>query len=173
MERTDLQAITEAQSAISHRILVALDKTTGPSLVLQKTQELATVWGGHLMLCHCLTGPMPASSEMFATGSLGMYGSPYTPELLAHSEQLLREQRQQVCSDLRALQAQLSTEQLAVEFDCQSGDPGQYICQLAKAWQANLIVVGRRGRRGISEMVMGSVSNYVVHHAHCSVLVVQ
>ncbi|NEO65320.1 MAG: universal stress protein, partial [Moorea sp. SIO4G2] len=36
-----------------------------------------------------------------------------------------------------------------------------------------LIVLGRRGLGGLKEMVLGSVSNYVVHHAPCSVLVVQ
>ncbi|RMG10302.1 MAG: universal stress protein, partial [Cyanobacteria bacterium J055] len=36
-----------------------------------------------------------------------------------------------------------------------------------------LIIVGRRGRQGIEEAVLGSVSNYVVHHAPCSVLAIQ
>ena len=40
-------------------------------------------------------------------------------------------------------------------------------------WEADLIVIGRRGHQGLSEILLGSVSNYVVHHAPCSVLVVQ
>ncbi|MGL4622525.1 MAG: universal stress protein, partial [Chroococcidiopsis sp.] len=47
------------------------------------------------------------------------------------------------------------------------------ICDFALAWKADLIVTGRRGRRGLSEFFMGSVSNYVLHHASCSVLTVQ
>jgi nucleotide-binding universal stress UspA family protein len=47
------------------------------------------------------------------------------------------------------------------------------ICQVAKDWGAELIMVGRRGNSGLSELILGSVSNYVVHHAHCSVLIVQ
>ena len=35
------------------------------------------------------------------------------------------------------------------------------------------MVIGRRGHKNISEMFLGSVSNYVMHHAPCSVLVVQ
>lgn len=33
--------------------------------------------------------------------------------------------------------------------------------------------MGRRGHKGLSEILLGSVSNYVVHHAPCSVLVLQ
>jgi nucleotide-binding universal stress UspA family protein len=54
-----------------------------------------------------------------------------------------------------------------------SGTPGRRICQFAKTWQADLIVVGHRGRSGLSEIILGSVSNYVLHHAPCSVLIVQ
>ncbi|HIK43734.1 MAG TPA: universal stress protein, partial [Leptolyngbyaceae cyanobacterium M65_K2018_010] len=37
---------------------------------------------------------------------------------------------------------------------------------------ADLIVVGRRERGRIKAALLGSVSNYVVHHAPCSVLIV-
>lgn len=53
-----------------------------------------------------------------------------------------------------------------------SGTPGPVICQLANTWSADLIMVGSHGRKGLSEMLLGSVSNYVVHHAACSVMVV-
>jgi nucleotide-binding universal stress UspA family protein len=33
--------------------------------------------------------------------------------------------------------------------------------------------LGRRGLTGVAEMFLGSVSNYIVHHVGCSVLVVQ
>ena len=45
------------------------------------------------------------------------------------------------------------------------------ICDIASAWNADLIVMGRHGRLGLEELLMGSVSNYVTHHAHCAVLV--
>jgi nucleotide-binding universal stress UspA family protein len=52
------------------------------------------------------------------------------------------------------------------------GDPEQAINDFTVAWQPNLIVLGRRQRSGIAEFFLGSVSNYTLHHAQCSVYVV-
>ena len=41
------------------------------------------------------------------------------------------------------------------------------------AHDAELIVVGRRGRGAVKSMVLGSVSTYVLQHSTCPVLVVQ
>jgi nucleotide-binding universal stress UspA family protein len=45
------------------------------------------------------------------------------------------------------------------------GDPEKQICQIANEWQADTIVIGRRGYLGLKELWLGSVSNYVLHHA--------
>jgi nucleotide-binding universal stress UspA family protein len=37
----------------------------------------------------------------------------------------------------------------------------------------NLIVIGTRGRTGLKKLIMGSVANGVVQHAHCPVLLVR
>lgn len=42
-----------------------------------------------------------------------------------------------------------------------------------KAWNADLIIMGSRGHSGLKELVLGSISKYVVHHALCSVMVVR
>lgn len=53
------------------------------------------------------------------------------------------------------------------------GEPNRKICEVATEWGADLIVMGRRGRQGMGEFLLGSVSNYVMHHATCAVLTVQ
>ncbi|HEX3100687.1 MAG TPA: universal stress protein [Pyrinomonadaceae bacterium] len=52
------------------------------------------------------------------------------------------------------------------------GAPDQQIIETAKEWKADVIVVGSHGR-GFWGRLLGSVSNGVVHHAECSVLVVR
>jgi nucleotide-binding universal stress UspA family protein len=45
--------------------------------------------------------------------------------------------------------------------------------ELIKASQgADMLVLGRRGQGGFARLVMGSVTNQVVQHAHCAVLIV-
>jgi nucleotide-binding universal stress UspA family protein len=51
------------------------------------------------------------------------------------------------------------------------GDPGAAICQLAAELSASAIIVGSRGRGGLKRMFLGSVSDYVVRNAPCSVVV--
>src|SRR5262245_44835705 len=52
------------------------------------------------------------------------------------------------------------------------GSPEQQIVDEAKRWNADLIVVGSHGR-GFWGRMLGSVSDAVIHHAPCSVLVVR
>jgi nucleotide-binding universal stress UspA family protein len=51
--------------------------------------------------------------------------------------------------------------------------PVRAILGMADLWGADLIVVGSHGRRGFDRYVMGSVSESVALHAHCSVEVVR
>jgi nucleotide-binding universal stress UspA family protein len=62
---------------------------------------------------------------------------------------------------------------IETEYQQMPGNSGKTICRIAKEWQADLIVIGRRGRSGLGEIILGSVSNYVLHHAPCSVLIIQ
>ncbi|HXY15980.1 MAG TPA: universal stress protein, partial [Terriglobales bacterium] len=53
------------------------------------------------------------------------------------------------------------------------GDPKTKILDEAQEWKADLIVIGSHGRAGVARFLMGSVSEAVAHHAHCSVEVVR
>ena len=49
----------------------------------------------------------------------------------------------------------------------------QAIVETAREWSADLIIVGSHGYGFWSRALLGSVSNSVVHHAPCSVLIVR
>ena len=51
--------------------------------------------------------------------------------------------------------------------------PTRTILSSADLWQSDLIVMGSHGRRGFDRLVLGSVSETVAMHAHCSVEVVR
>jgi nucleotide-binding universal stress UspA family protein len=53
------------------------------------------------------------------------------------------------------------------------GDPGEAIVDAAQAELADLIVVGTHGRGAVGRLFLGSVSNHVIRHARCPVMVVR
>lgn len=53
------------------------------------------------------------------------------------------------------------------------GHPAEAILNYAREQSQDLIVMGSRGLTGTSEFLLGSVSNAVVHHAGCAVLIVR
>lgn len=53
------------------------------------------------------------------------------------------------------------------------GTPARAIVEAAKEWHADLIIVGSHGRGLWGRLTLGSVSDAVIHHAPCSVLVVR
>lgn len=53
------------------------------------------------------------------------------------------------------------------------GRPDDQIVRVSEEVGAGLIIIGSRGRGGVRRALMGSVSDSVVRHAHCPVLVVR
>ena len=51
--------------------------------------------------------------------------------------------------------------------------PGELIVKAAKEKNAASIILGTRGLGTIRRTLLGSVSEYVVHHSHCPVTVVR
>lgn len=62
---------------------------------------------------------------------------------------------------------------LKISHEIIGGPPSQIIVEDAEKWDADLIVMGSRGLGAWNRLMLGSVSNAVVHHAKCSVEVVR
>jgi nucleotide-binding universal stress UspA family protein len=58
-----------------------------------------------------------------------------------------------------------------VEVRVLAGEPASAVCGLATELGARAIVIGTRGRGGLGRALLGSVSDYVVRNAPCTVVV--
>ncbi|MBC8134821.1 MAG: universal stress protein [Fibrella sp.] len=79
-----------------------------------------------------------------------------------HAETVLAD----LCQELETKGARVTTEVLY-------GDPVTELINLAEADRAGLIVVGSRGLSGVERFIIGSVSDRLLWHAPCSVLIVR
>lgn len=149
------------------KILVALDHGDTGDTLFQPALTLAQSTGARLMLLSVLE---PASNGSFATPVYSGYPLPIGVDNIWL--ELYREAEAKGLKRLRRFTDQAIAAGVTTECTQPMGSPGREICALAQAWEADLIVVGSHGRKGISELFLGSVSNYVMHHAPCSVLVV-
>ncbi len=72
-----------------------------------------------------------------------------------------------------AIQEYFPSSEINVSCLVKSGTSDQVIIETAQEWNADLIVVGSHGRGFWGRVMIGSVSDSLVHNAPCSVLVVR
>ena len=81
--------------------------------------------------------------------------------------------RDSVTARAQACVAKAKAAGVDAAFLVWEGDAGEAIVAAADSEAADMIVVGSHGRSGVSRFLIGSVSDYVVRHAHCPVMVVR
>ncbi|MGF1457805.1 MAG: universal stress protein [Leptolyngbyaceae cyanobacterium] len=153
------------------KILVAVDHSPLRAYLLRQAIGMAKVMESDLMIAHALSA--------YEEGSPGLpirtYHT-YYPIASSVSWQTYQHRwesyEREGLNELRQFAAEAAQQGVNAEFTQTAGDPGRVICDIADSWGANLVIIGNRGRSGLGEFLLGSVSNYVMHHAPCSVLVV-
>lgn len=86
--------------------------------------------------------------------------------------ELLEQEKKRWNTVQERYQALIEEHKLKGEFEVEpSNKPGESIVRVATDKKADMIVMGTRGLGTIRRTIMGSVSDYVVHHAHCPVIV--
>ena len=155
-----------------HKILVAMDSSDISKNVFSEALSVAKATGASLMLLHVLSLEEQSLPDMPVVSSFNYYTGMNGAFLELYREQW-QAFEQQGLSLLRSHQDEARKAGVPTEFSQNAGSPGKTICDVARSWHADLVVMGRRGLAGLSELLLGSVSNYVLHHAPCSVLTVQ
>jgi nucleotide-binding universal stress UspA family protein len=153
------------------RILVAVEPQTAPVLVSQAI-ALAQLHRATLLFVHIGLTFDEGYSSSFYPGVDALYSTLNTPMLQNYSE-IWSKAEDRDRDWLRSFVDQATAAGVQADMRQQFGDPASLICAIAAQMSVDLILVGRRGRSGLSEILLGSVSNHVMHHAPCSVLTVQ
>ena len=141
------------------KILVGTDGSEEATLAAETAVALATRTGSKL---HVLAvGPEYPYYEL--------------PDAPARFEEVLEEQKRATREVLDDQVARIEASGATVEeAHLTMGErPDRAIVDLAEKLGAGLIVVGSRGLGGLRRIAVGSVSDSVVRHAHCPVLVVR
>ncbi|PZD70930.1 Universal stress protein A [Acaryochloris thomasi RCC1774] len=156
-----------------HKILVAMDSSKTGDEIFDYALALAQPLKADLMLLHVLSSDEVGAPDM----PLALPGPYYYPGLSDLPLQTYRETWEKLEAQgigrLQSCEKQAKLHGVSTEYTQTSGSPGRTICDLAQNWGADLILMGCRGRAGLSQLILGSVSNYVMHHAPCSVVVVK
>jgi len=141
------------------RILLATDGSEQAELAALTSVDLADATDSELHVVH--VGVVPIFLKSYP-GTLGYERTLYE-QIEEMSRELLRKQTWRVkVAGGTVAGAHLRIGQVDLE-----------IVALAEELQADLIVMGSRGLGGVRRALMGSVSDSVVRHAHCPVLVVR
>ena len=132
-----------------HRILFATDFSPASEAALKYATALARDSGARLLIVHVEELPTP-----YAGGEMMLPQPEYpNPEIR------------------KMLEAVVPTDKnVAYEHHLLLGTAAEDIVRVATEEKADLIVIGTHGRTGLKRVLMGSVAEAVMRHAHCPVL---
>ncbi len=138
-------------------IVVGTDGSESATKALLSAAELAAMAGAEL---HIVSGYHPKSG-LRVTGA----GSSTEAWMVSSTDE--------VNGILRDAVDRVRKHKVATTTHDEEGDPGKALVTIAKKVEADLVVVGNRGMKGMKRFVLGSVPNDVSHNAPCAVLILK
>jgi nucleotide-binding universal stress UspA family protein len=134
------------------KILLATDGTENTTQATQAAVDIATRRGSELHLIH-------------------VWHDVHTPHAHAFVRSELRQQGREILDEeVRRIEEQGGT---VTRSHLREGRTFEEVIKLGDKLEADLLLVGSRGHRGLRRMLVGSNSEDIVHHAHRPVLVVR
>jgi len=141
-------------------IVVGVDGSDGGAAALAFAASEAALRNARLRVVSAWEVPMPVAAG---------YGVDFPAHLDPATQEAFRVRAERIANDAAAaaqgLQPALDVEAVAI-----LGQPADAL--LAQSDGADFVVVGRRGLGGFTSLLLGSVSQQVVQHATCPVVIV-
>lgn len=149
------------------RILAPTDFSKYSGFALEWAAYLAQCMNADLVLLHIISEEEgKIIEEVIGEGAVVQIPKGIRQNVVEDRERKLKDQYEMVVS--RELKASLKVEQMT-----RIGVPFLEIVKVAREKDVDLIVMGTHGRTGLSHVLIGSVAEKVVHHAHCGVMTIK
>lgn len=136
-----------------YKILLAVDGSSFSSRATEEAIKIAQAFNGEVTVLTVAATPNISSMDLLAK---------VREKIKLEAQELLEETKTKFVD--KGLEAKTVLEE---------GYPPSVICDIVENEDFDIVIVGRRGMGKFHEMVLGSVSNHVVHCANASVLVVK
>ncbi|MEJ7846664.1 MAG: universal stress protein [Pyrinomonadaceae bacterium] len=146
------------------KILLATDGAKQSDAAIDSLKRMLFSEGDEVKIVNIVDMALPMSIDIYG-GYL-----PDTTEL----EKTAREHAAKILEQTAAKLNEFANNQgVSITTEMLFGSPESRIVETAEAWMADLVIVGSHGYSRWERLLLGSVSDSVVHHAPCSVLVVR
>lgn len=141
-------------------IVLAVDGSEESKLAAQAAAEISAATGSPVHLIHV----MPTESRLYGQHA---YSRDVKRRLMEEARTEGRKFLEDRAGKVRAAGGETAQTYLGV------GRPDEEIVELAEEIGAGMVVIGSRGLGGIRRALLGSVSDSVMRHAHCPVMIVR
>jgi len=138
-------------------ILFPTDGSDNSQKALDYVKEIAAKFGSSVTVLNTFEVPVT------------MYGIDSPPIVFAEISDNLRKESVKLLDKTRNELKEITP---AIESITLVGNPGLSIIETANEKGCDLIVMGSRGLGAVKSFLIGSVSNYVLHHAKCPVMII-
>ncbi len=155
-------AKTSYQNFKFERCLVALDGEEDHDYSLTVASKLAKATGAELDLVRIVPTLSTLSAEDAATGTL----------LPAATNAMLDIAEDEACEYLQEKLDNLAAQEITATAEVERGDPAIEVVKLAELKEADLIILGTHGKKGMSALWAGSVAPRIVSRTHLPILLV-
>lgn len=144
--------------AVYQHILIAIDFSENSVKALKKALQLAADSNARVELIHVVDIPIyPVLEDAAVMGLPGIWDNEIAANLMALSTEKLK---------------RIADEYSIENYKAIEGVPGSEITVIAKANQADLIVMGFHGLSGLRKLI-GSTTHSVINNAPCDVLAIK